>query len=239
MPRTSSASSGEIPYAAFLEQAVPRMAIRILLTLWIPAAVADAPAPSGAGAADSPEAARPLLRRGAAGRSGDPSKDAATAPAAARDGGQAGGWLRTTLALAGVVALIVFLAWVSRRAGGLTVLQRPGAVQVVSRVTLAPRQTLFLVRIGTRMVLVGVSRDRLTALDVIDDADACARVAGAAEAARRGEFERKLAREEAAFEAVAGEGGDEEQLSPRPARIAGVQDQIQAALRRIEGRRSA
>lgn len=221
------------------EETVPRMALALVLMLTVAAAWAnDPPSPGPDTAAES--RSRPLPRRGGAARSSGAaaSGEAGTGQVRSEVGARGDmGWLRTGLSLAGVVGLIIFLSWASRRTGAWTKQRRPGVIEVLSRASLAPRQTLCLVRVGARIVLLGMSRDRLTALDVIDDPEACARLAGEAETRRRGEFERRLAREETEFE-KSGDGGEEE-LAPRPAQLAGVQDQIQAALRRIEKRKSA
>jgi|GEM_PF-4355893 len=98
-----------------------------------------------------------------------------------------GGWsmTRTVGALAGVVGLIVFLAWGYRSmtSGNIALLgknRRPGSIEIVSKTALSARQSLYLVRLGSRMVLVGQSADSLRALDVIDDPGVVAQLAGEA-----------------------------------------------------------
>lgn len=102
--------------------------------------------------------------------------------------GQAGSWLRTWGALAGVVALILLLAWGYRvvTSGGLPLARarHPGLIEVVSRAGLSPRHALFLVRVGPRLVLCGVSQERISLLDSIDDPELTARLAGQAASAR-------------------------------------------------------
>lgn len=99
----------------------------------------------------------------------------------------AGGWVRTTGALAAVVALIVLLAWGYRRAAGLPAGvargRNLGLVEVVSRAALTPRLSLWLVRVGPRLVLVGGGAEGLRPLDVISDANTVAGLLG--EAAQR------------------------------------------------------
>jgi len=110
-------------------------------------------------------------------------------------------WTRTAGALAGVVGLIGLLAWGYRALsqGQLSLVGRgrgQGLIQVISRTPLSARQSLCLVRIGPRLVLIGQSGDALRALDVIDDADLVARLSGWAASQRgnssRQEFERCL-----------------------------------------------
>lgn len=112
----------------------------------------------------------------------------------------AASWTRTVASLAAVVGLIVLLAWGYRAvSGGGLVLARPrqpGLIEVLSRAALAPRQSVCLLRVGPRLLLVGLSGDRLTALDAFVDADLAARLAGEAASARRdsrvAEFRRAL-----------------------------------------------
>ena len=90
---------------------------------------------------------------------------------------------RTLGALAGVIGLIVLLAWGYRAMTGgklalLNKTRRPGLIELVSKMSLSPRQTLCLVRVGPRLVLIGQSAERLRTLDVIDDADLVARLIG-------------------------------------------------------------
>jgi flagellar biogenesis protein FliO len=64
--------------------------------------------------------------------------------------------LRTLFALAGVCALAyVVLSWLSRRGIGAMARSKSGRLEVVERVTLAPRTSLYLVRVDGRELLVG------------------------------------------------------------------------------------
>lgn len=138
------------------------------------------PPSAEAGFPGSLSAGEPLVRRDAA------ERQAVAAPSRPAAGGS---WLRSLGSLVAVIGLIALLAWGYRAAGGgLTALRprRSGVIELVSRVSLSPRQSLCLVRVGPRMVLVGASGDRLTSLDVIEDAALVAQLAGDAERARNG-----------------------------------------------------
>lgn len=150
-------------------------------------------------------------------------------------------WLRTLGPLAGVVGLIVLLAWGYRAVAGrnlplLSKARRPGLIEVVSKTALSARQTLYLVRIGPRLVLVGQSPEALRALDVIDDADLAARLTG--EAARKrpdsseAEFRAWLEREAQSYQA-GGDGADET-VAPEPQRLAEVQQSMTKTIRRVQ-----
>ena len=131
-----------------------------------------------AGATVGPAAPRPLLRNSPAPPASGGTRDAT---------GEASAWIRTTGALVAVVGLIVLLAWGYRKAAGLPAgLSRSrnlGLIEVVSRTALSPRTSLWLVRIGPRLVLLGGGADGLRALDVISDQGVVASLLG--EAAQR------------------------------------------------------
>lgn len=232
----------------------PRMAAVIVLTtvlagtVWAqtetasrPAGEATAPTATDLATADDPWAtvqpefpeqeSRPLQRR-SAGR-GSPLVGGEAEP-----GRQS--LVRTLGALAGVVGLIVLLAWGYRSVAGgrlslLNKLRRPGLIEVVSRTPLSARQALCLVRIGPRLVLIGQSPDNLRALDVIDDADLAAKLVGEATRARTGssqaEFNDCLEREARGYQVA--ERELDERISPEGMKIADVHQGLKDTLRRI------
>ncbi len=134
-----------------------------------------------------------------------------TPPTAVPNRGSWGATVRQSLMLAGVTALIALLGWGYRAtlngSAGLGFRGRhAGVIQVLSRVAIAPRQSVCLMRIGPRLVLVGISPNALRTLDVIADADLVARLAGeqlsAKSAARVGEpFTQTLAEESKSYQA--------------------------------------
>jgi flagellar biogenesis protein FliO len=160
----------------------------------------------------------------------------------ASQGDEPGGssWLRTTGSLAAVVALIILLGWGYRAVAGGRVPfsrrgKRPGLIEIISRTALSPKHSLHLVRVGPRVVLVGMSNDSLVALDVVDDADAAARLAGQA-AERQAdshtrEFSHCLEREAAGYD-----GRDEglnETTTPEETRLFDVKQQLAGTIRRV------
>lgn len=99
------------------------------------------------------------------------------------------GW-RSLLALAAVVGLILLLAWGYRTALGTTSLslsRNPaggGVMQVLARLSIAPRQGVVLLRVGPRLIVLGTGAERLTTLDVISDTETVAAISGQAAAVR-------------------------------------------------------
>jgi len=160
------------------------------------AVAGDAPAPDSAAAGQappadpwlSPEIAAPQLPAHTLRR---PTEDGAGTVPRRVTPATTGSWARTLLSLAGVVALIVLLGWGYRLVMGQGARLRLGRrgrtgspLEVVSRLALSPRQSVCLLRIGPRIVLVGLTPDRMCALDVITDAELTARLAGTTAAAR-------------------------------------------------------
>jgi len=183
----------------------------------------------------SPDVAAPRMdERGLIRRPG--ARGESRLPLAGRTG--ASGWVRTTLSLAGVVALIVLLAWgyrVGARASARLALARgrggSALIQVLSRTSLAPRQSVCLIRVGSQLVLVGATPDSLRTLSIINDPDLAARLAGQ-EAQRRpdshlADFQRCLETQTRPYEQSAGE------LIEADERVIDIKERLAHAVRRL------
>jgi len=119
--------------------------------------------PSPSGTADPAREQLPLGRAGSAGGS-----VWATA------------WpLLTVLALIGLIAYVIKRYTPARR-----MLTGAGVVDIVARTFVSPKQSLVLVKMGQRLVLLGVCPDRISALAHVDDPDEAALLLGQA-ASRR------------------------------------------------------
>lgn len=150
-------------------------------------------------------------------------------------------WVRTTAALGGVIALIILLGWgyraVAGHGGRLNLALRgkhSTLIEVVARTVLSPRQSLCLVRIGPRLVLLGLTPDAVRTLDVIQDADLTARLLGQA-AQRRAdsntaEFAQCLEREARPYETR-----PERSNGPvaDPLRMTGVKQRLAETIQRL------
>ena len=229
----------------------PRMAPVVLAGLLAAAAIAgqtsdatapldeqvaptSAPAPGDPWA--SPEVAAPRM-------DGDVIKrpqSSQLSAAAGESTGRVYTWLRTSASLAGVVALIVLLAWGYRLvtgAGGRLALtsraRQQSLIELLSRTNLAPRQSLYLVRVGPQLVLVGATHDSLRALSVIDDPDLAARLAGSQARDRRdsrtADFRRCLDGEAGQY------GGDDGQTgrATGAAALVGLRERLTRTLSRL------
>lgn len=112
-------------------------------------------------------------------------------PADTRDGSDGnkvgGGFWRIVPALLLVLALLAGCVWAARK-------YLPGAVRlggggsssmrVLGRTHVSPRQSIVLVKIGRRVLVVGATAERLTALDSIIDPLEVSELVGQAEAGR-------------------------------------------------------
>ncbi len=111
---------------------------------------------------------------------------------------------------------------------------RPGggdAVKVLARHYLSGKQSLCLVRTGRRVLLVGITPDRINTLSEITDADEVAALVGSAERGRAGSFTKmfgKLTDREIADEVD--EAQDEGPTDRRcHRRLSGIQEQLTAS----------
>ncbi len=83
-------------------------------------------------------------------------------------------WVQPLVALAAVVAAIFLLRWVLIRLGGRrAVIGQSSAVEILARSDLAPRCQLFVLRLGKRVLLVGLGPNGpVTLCEVTDPAEA-------------------------------------------------------------------
>jgi flagellar biogenesis protein FliO len=84
-------------------------------------------------------------------------------------GDQAWDWVRTGLALGLVVVLIFLTRGILRRLGGprRAGVGRRQVIEVLARTSVSPKQQLLLVRLGSRLVLVGVGPSGMAALSEV------------------------------------------------------------------------
>jgi flagellar biogenesis protein FliO len=87
--------------------------------------------------------------------------------------------VRVTTALLAVIALILFLRWIAKRVFGVSGPSRSSrAVQVLSRSPLTPRQSVMLLRVGRRVIVVADGGGQMSTLGEITDADEVAELIG-------------------------------------------------------------
>lgn len=178
--------------------------------------------------------ARPLERDGGRGGAADGAQRA--------DVSAVGPWVRTTMALGGVVVLIVFLGWGYRRVadnrGAWPFAARPRSatmMEVLGRTTISPRQSVVLMRVGPRLVLVGCTADAIRPLDVISDPEQVSRMLGHVAQQRAdsqsAEFAQCLERESGSY------GGEDEShhetVMPEEARLGELKAKLHGTLERL------
>lgn len=230
---------------------MPRMAgLGLLLILTAGRAALAQPASPPGEAATQPALTTPDIPASEAAPRPLPRKAGVQRSATSEPRAPGNPWIRTTGALAGVVALILLLGWGYRRVAaeggwrGLAARPRPTPlIEVVGRAVLAPRQSVCLVRVGPRLVLVGCTPATMRALDVITDAELTARLLGIARQARpdsrTAEFERCLEHEAAAYGAEPEAPADAAVTASIPAgpgserQVAAVRARLGATLERL------
>jgi flagellar biogenesis protein FliO len=133
--------------------------------------IADPPAPSIPRITDTYDK-EPIQRTDTPVRSANPS--------VTTDGDAVSlGLPRLLAAMALVVALIFLLRWVGRKFLGATpIAGGTRAVQVLSRTLVAPRQSIMLMRVGRRLLVVADNGSQLASLSEITDPDEVASLAG-------------------------------------------------------------
>ncbi len=155
----------------------------------------------------------------------DASKGGATAGTARMGGltGQ-GGWMDR---IRGLVPLLLVLMLI----GGLAVAARrllpsqwrrsfggQGVIEVLARQQLSPRQSVVLLKVGRRVVLVGLAPDRVTSLDTIVDPDEVALIVGRSAGMKAGSalsaFQQDVLREASAYQPAEGPDAAEDGTAP-------------------------
>ena len=115
-----------------------------------------------------------------------------------RNGGGGDGWWRTALALGLVVGLIFLARYLMRRLGGGAAKAGGGAIDVLARTSVSPRQQLLLVRLGRRLLLVGSGPEGMTPLSEITDPEEVDRMLKLVETSKAESFAEILRRKAAA-----------------------------------------
>lgn len=148
----------------------------------------------------------------AAGTLGDLMRQSGHAPQSSNAGGSAGsgditgglpggtgsGMLSTLSALGVIIGLILLLRWGWSKANGGIVVGSSQVVEVLSRTTVAPKNHVLILRIGSRMLVVNDSAAGMRTLTQIDEpeevADLLAAIAAAKENSMTNNFNRLLSR---------------------------------------------
>ncbi len=148
---------------------------------------------SDRGASDAGESGAGLLRyRASPPGTSDPNR-------VLQEGGRSAASSRTStwrnlIPLLLVLGLIVLIATVIRRFTPVRrMLTGAGVVDIVARTPVSAKQSLVLVKMGRRLVLVGVCPDRLSALAEVDDPDEVAGMLGQAASSEGGSIRAQFA----------------------------------------------
>jgi flagellar biogenesis protein FliO len=162
----------------------------------------------------------------------------------ARDEGAADwelGWFDMLWPLVLVLGGIALLFWAARRyLPGMRRMTGSRAVTVLARTYLSPRQSINVVRLGRRILVVGQSADALSALGSISDPEEVSEIVGLCESAGESSsvssFRKIFQRMDGEFAADNSAGGQDigqEDLS----RVRGQLDGLREKLHRLTGGR--
>lgn len=67
-----------------------------------------------------------------------------------------------------VIGLILLLAWLAKRIGGIQ-LQNAGAIKVLSMMPVGNKERIALIQVGNKQLLVGIAPGRVNTLLVLDE----------------------------------------------------------------------
>jgi len=148
-----------------------------LLEAYVAASGPPAGVGGSSGVAGAVEGAREIKRPGRSASSPVPAGDRRVVP---RRGGAGAAWrFQYMLPLLAVLGLILAAALVVKRfLPGRRLLTGSGVLEIVARTPLSARQSLVLVKMGRRLVLLGVCSERVSALSVVDDPEQVAMLLG-------------------------------------------------------------
>jgi flagellar biosynthetic protein FliO len=150
----------------------------------------------------------------------------------ATDGGSkpaSPGATRVALSLAAVLGLIVILFWAAKRflprraLGGQT---PGGGMQLLARLPVAPKQSLLLVQVGRRLLVIGDSGTGLSTLCEITDPNEAAALIG------------QLQTEKSSFTAALNSAAEKFRAAERPSREAELdtmRQEIDGLVQRVRG----
>ncbi|MFI4862140.1 MAG: FliO/MopB family protein [Phycisphaerales bacterium JB063] len=171
---------------------------------------------------------------------GPSEADAGDRAAARREASGAGWVMNTIVALGVVIALIFVVRWIARRAGvggGVRVTSSP-IVEVLSRTTVAPRNHVVLLRVGSRILVVNDGTSGMRTLATIEDPEEIAgllqSVQAEAESSMSNSFGKvmsKLSGQWSAAEVAEELGGDDSEAGVDRARgaLAGLRSRLALA----------
>jgi flagellar biosynthetic protein FliO len=184
----AGADNGPVP-----EDLRARLPMPDLLDIYVQQAADDEPARASH---EDRELQHPDRQHGAALARGDEQPSLPRADlTVARRSVERSGQLRDLVPLLSVLALILVAVLAMKRfLPGRRLLAGGGVVEVVARTPLSGKQSLVLVKLGERILLLGVTADRISTLSVVDDPDQVATLAGELASHQPSSISREFAR---------------------------------------------
>lgn len=167
------------------------------------------PAAAQARSSESRPVARPAESAGSSFATASEGRSVARREAAGKSG-----FLRDLWPLLAVLVLIAGLAVILKKfLPGRQLFAGTNVLRIVARTSVSSKQQIMLVKLGRKLVLVGVSPDRMSALCTVDDPDQVALLLGEAASGRTGSmagaFEASMREEAEDYAATAAAAEDE------------------------------
>jgi len=123
--------------------------------------------------------ANTLERSGIQNSSGDLEKNLIGGHRGDTDQGDDSSWLSFVGPLAAVLGVMALVLWGARKfIPGMRRMGGSGVVRVLTRTHLSPRQSIVLVKVGARILVVGQTADQLSRLDAITDGEEVSQLLG-------------------------------------------------------------
>lgn len=137
--------------------------------------------------------------------------------------------------LATVLTLIVFGAYALRRwaARGGIKLGADGPIRILARHYLSNKQSLCLVRIGQRLVLIGVTPEHISAVAEVSDPDEAALLTGQAQRGSTGSFTQALSRFATGYSQAEDDASEPPCATPSAARLQSAGEGLRSLTDRV------
>ncbi len=185
---------------------------------------------TGATSAVSATAAEDVEQHLLGGRSSEKS----SAGALHKNDKPSGSLMSFALPLAAVLALILIIVWAAKKyLPNVRRLTGSTAMKVVARTHLSPRQSIAVVRLGRRLLVVGQTADNLTPLGVVEDPEEVSELLGEIESGKTnsavGNFKRVFQKTDEEFAAADEAAGGE----PADGEIERVRTELESLTRKV------
>ncbi len=150
--------------------------------------------------------------------------------------------VKTAIALISVLILIIFLAYLARKfIPGAKRASNNQSVEILSKTMIDSKQSLCLVRCGSRLLLVGLSPNHMAPLSVVDDSDEIAYILGQLESSEnqsiKNSFNKLFHKESDKYDIPTSRksGINKKRMSPENAQVDMARNELNGLLEKVKG----